>query len=152
MGARHARHESAPLKSRTPVPDDFTGEKVEYQGESHTFVNADTLLGVFEGRVKTEDAFRPLRGRLLVSKDEMESCTSSGIAIAGQKNDDSNTGQVVAAGAGPGPLAADSAALATVNAGQYVMYDRYAAVDASIGDKKYVVVSEQDCIATWFGG
>lgn len=128
--------------------NDFSGDKVEYDGEKHIFVNADTLLGYFEGRSATVAGFRPLRDRVLVAKEEVEEATASGIALAGAEEDDANSGEVVCCG--PGRLDADAKLLAmSVTPHDHVMYDRYSGSELTLEDKKFKLVSEADCIAKW---
>ena len=56
---------------------DFTGEKVDYNGDKHLFVDADTLLGAFEGGSLSASAFKPLGDRVLVSIAEQAQETST---------------------------------------------------------------------------
>ena len=62
---------------------EFTGEKVDYNGEQHIFCDADSLLGSFDGSELKVGAFRPLGDLVMVAMADMETETTSGIALAG---------------------------------------------------------------------
>jgi len=126
---------------------DFTGEKVEYNGEKHIFVDADVLLGKFADKSLSLDGFTPIGDRVLVEVAEVATETSTGIALALEDDDDSFQGEVAAVGAGKyynGQLKPVGIAK-----GESVMYARYAGAAAKLDGKQYKIVSEGECIAKW---
>ena len=127
---------------------DFVGEKVDYNGEQHIFCDADSLLGAFAGQSLAVETFKPLGDRLMVAVANQETETTTGIALAGLDEEESNSGEVVAVGDGRyaenGKLVAPEVA-----SGNSVMYNSRAGQDVTIEGKSYVVVSEDDCIVKW---
>jgi len=127
---------------------DFVGEKVDYNGEQHVFCDADSLLGAFEGGSLALDGFKPLGDLVMVAMADMETETTSGIALAGLEEEEGNSGEVVAVG--PGNYAANGELLApSVAKGDSVMYLRHAGSEATVEGKKYVLVPESACLVKW---
>lgn len=127
---------------------DFTGEKVDYDGEQHVLVDADSLLGSFENKQITADAFRPMGDNVLIAKAEAVSETTTGIALAGQDEEDGNQGEVVAVGAGA-MLPSGERRPVCISPGESVMYKPYCGSDATFDGKEFKVVSEAECLAKW---
>ena len=127
---------------------DFVGEKVDYNGEQHIFCDADSLLGAFAGQSLAVETFKPLGDRLMVAGANQETETTTGIALAGLDEEESNSGEVVAVGDGRyaenGKLVAPE-----VSAGESVMYSPNRGSEANIEGKKFVIISEEDCLAKW---
>jgi chaperonin GroES len=127
---------------------DFVGEKVDYNGEQHVFCDADSLLGYFEGSSLTVDAFKPLGDLVMVAMADMETETSTGIALAGMEDEEGNSGEVVAVG--PGKHAANGELLTpNVAKGDNVMYVRHAGAEATVEGKNFILVPEADCFCKW---
>lgn len=127
---------------------EFTGEKIEYCGEQHVFVESDLILGVFEGGVTSASTFKPVRDRLLVEIAEQADETASGIVIAAQETEPPTQGQVVAVGAGK--LSTDGELIPMpVASGESVLYTKATGTDLSLDGKKFKVVSAADCMAKW---
>jgi len=127
---------------------DFNGEKVEYNGESHMFVDASTLLGMFENKEMTASAFRPLGDRVMVEMSAAATETTTGIALALDDDDEANSGEVVAVGAGAAQANGELKPIG-IKAGESVMYARYAGSEAKMDGKRFAIVQEKDCIAKW---
>jgi len=127
---------------------DFTGESVDYNGEKHLFVGADSLLGSFDAGALTIAAFKPLADNVMVAVTEAATETTTGIALAGMEEDDSNQGEVVAVG--PGKLTANGEVTPMpVAAGESVMYARYTGAEATVEGKKFKIVPSSSCLAKW---
>ena len=102
---------------------EYTGEKIDYNNEQHIFCDADSLLGSFSGGSPTADAFNPLGDLIMVEMAEQETSTTTGIALAGLEEEESNSGKVVKVG--PGRYAANGKLVApTVTPGESVMFGR----------------------------
>jgi chaperonin GroES len=127
---------------------DYTGEKVDYNGEQHMIVDADTVLGVFEDKSLTSDSFRPLGDRMLVEIAEAAQETTTGIALAGLEEEDGNLGAVVKVGNGT-PQADGSVRAVSVSSGESVMYQKRAGHEAELDGKRFRIVSEGECLAKW---
>ena len=128
--------------------NEYSGEKVDYCGEKHTFVSSDEVLGVFDGGVSAVENFQPLKDRVLVKLEEAASETSSGIALATEGSEEPTQGEVLAVG--PGKLTSQGEVVPTgINPGESVIYGRFAATDATISGTTYKVVTAGSCLAKW---
>ena len=129
-------------------PHTHTLAQVDYCGEKHIFVNSEEVLGVFDGGKVSIDTFRPLSDRLLIATAEAATETTTGIALAGLEDDEEDQGEVVKVGEGRttsmGELAKPSVAV-----GDSVMYKPRSGLQATIEDKRFIIVFETDCIAKW---
>jgi chaperonin GroES len=112
------------------------------------FTDADGLLGSFEDGSLTIGAFKPLGDLVMVATADMETETSTGIALAGLEEEDGNSGEVVAVGPGRYALNGELVTPAIAK-GDSVMYMRYRGCEATIEGKKYMIVAEGDCFAKW---
>jgi len=132
----------------TVMLTEFDGEKVDYNSEKHIFVDADDVLGSFEGGVPSAASFRPNSDRLLVKLAEAATETSSGIALAATEDDDSNQGEVVAVGSGK--MAATGEIIPVeIAAGDKVLYPRNTGFETTFEGKKFKIVFAADCMAKW---
>ena len=127
---------------------DDSGEKVDYNNEQHIFTDADTLLGYFEDQALAIKAFRPLGDLLMVAVADMEQETSTGIALAGLEEEEGNSGEVVATGPGRRLYNGDLVPCET-KPGDSVMYTSRMGQEATLEGKRFIIVSEQDCLCKW---
>lgn len=127
---------------------DFVGENVDYNGEKHIFVDADTLLGTYADKEMTVAAFKPLGDRVMVQIESKATETTTGIALALDEDDDPNQGTVQAVGDGKAEPSGEIRPVG-ISAGQNVMFTRYAGSEAEIEGKRFKIVSEGDCLAVW---
>jgi len=127
---------------------DFTGEKVEYCGESHLFVNADEILGTFEGGKTSAEAFKPTRDRALVEIAEVATETASGIALAVSDDEQPTLGQVVKVGEGRMTSLGELQPL-PIGVGDNVLYGKYSGTDTLLEGKKFKIVFGSDCLGKW---
>lgn len=127
---------------------DYSGEKVDYNGEKHIFVDADNLLGKFTNSELASSSFVPLGDRVLVAVADQAKETTTGIALALDDDGEDNSGEVVAVGSG---AYADNGKQTPVGItpGESVMFNRYGGAEAKIDGKRFKIVSEKDCIAKW---
>jgi len=127
---------------------DTSGEKVDYDGESHIFCDADQLLGAFSDEQLTVASFEPLGDLLMVEGAYQETETSTGIALAGLDEEDGNSGEVVAVG--PGRRLDNGELLPpSVTVGDSVMYASRAGAEVVVEGKKFVVGSDGQCLCVW---
>lgn len=127
---------------------EYSGEKVDYNGDKHVFVDADAVLGWCDGEVLTPDNFNPIQDSVLLKVAEAAKETTSGIALALDNNDDSYQGQAVAVGAGKVSMQGE-AIPPSISVGDNVLYAKGRGIDTTLEGKKYVVVSASDCLAKW---
>lgn len=127
---------------------DYTGEKVDYNGQKHIFVDGETILGTFTDGQVSVDSFKPLGDRVLVVMAKAATETSTGIALAQSEDEDDNMGEVVAVG--EGTVVNGKLKPTEISAGESVLYARNAGAVANFDDnRRYVIVSESDCLAKW---
>jgi len=127
---------------------DFTGEKVDYNGDKHIFVDADNVLGYCETPTMQLSAFTPTLDKLLLAVQEAAKETTTGIALALDEDEDNNQGEVVAVGAGK--MNSQAEALSPLIAvGENVLYAKGMGLETTIDSKKYLIVSAADCLAKW---
>ena len=130
------------------VMSNFVGETVEYNGESHIFCDADSLLGSFADNALAIGNFKPLKDLVMVQASEQETETTTGIALAGIEEEEGNSGTVLAVG--PGRYALNGKLVEpTLKSGDSVMYVRRAGQDVTIEGKSFTIVPEEDCIVKW---
>jgi len=127
---------------------DFVGEKVDYDGEKHLFVDGESLLGVFENKELTAEAFRPLGDRVMVEIESKPTETTTGIALSLDEEDDPNQGTVTAVGAGKMQPSGEVKPVG-VEAGCNILFTRYTGSEAEMGGKRYKIVEEKDLLAAW---
>lgn len=82
---------------------------------------------------------KPLGDRVLLSMEETEEKTKSGLFIPQTAQEKTQTGVVVAVG--------DDKDAITVKKGDKVMYDKYAGTNVTIGDKEHLIIKMPDIIA-----
>ena len=127
---------------------EFSGQKVDYCGEQHVFIDGEQILGFFEGGAPTAESFVPLRDRLLVKLEQPASETASGIALAVTEPEDDNQGQVIKTGAGRMSASGEVMPM-TVSEGESVIFNKYSGAEISLDGAKYVVVDAASCLAKW---
>jgi len=128
--------------------NEFSGEKVDYCGQKHTFVSAGEVLGIFEGGEPVVGAFKPLQDRVLVKLEEAASETTSGIALATEGDDEPTQGEVMAVGEGKFTSQGELVPVG-ISAGESVIYTKYAGASVNIEGKPYKVVTAAECLAKW---
>jgi chaperonin GroES len=125
----------------------YTGESVDYNGQKHMFVDAETLLGKFADEKVTVSGFTPLGDRVLLETAEKATETTTGIALALDEDEDGNMGEAVAVGAGKyyrGELKPVG-----ISVGETVMYAPRTGLEATIDGRRFTIVGETDCVAKW---
>ena len=81
---------------------------------------------------------RPLQDRILVKRLESEEKTASGIIIPDNAKEKPKTAKVVAVG----PEAKQ------VKVGDRIIYKSYSTTDVKIGSEEFILVKEEDVLAT----
>lgn len=89
---------------------------------------------------------KPLSNRIVIEKTEKEQTTASGIVLTDSAKEKSNEGTVVAVG--PGRLLDNGQRAAMqVAVGDRVVYTQFGGDEVSVGEEKYLVLSEDDVLA-----
>lgn len=88
---------------------------------------------------------KPLVDKVLLKVDEPETITSSGLLIAGNK-EDPDTATVIAVGNGV-TLSNGNTVAIPVNVGDKVIFSKYAGTEVSDGGQEYLLVAYKDILA-----
>jgi chaperonin GroES len=91
---------------------------------------------------------RPLQDRILVKRVDEEETTSGGIIIPDSAKEKPQDGLVVAVGPGK---TLDSGEIATpgVNAGDRILFSKYAGTDVNVDGDEHIIIREDDVLAIW---
>ncbi len=91
---------------------------------------------------------RPLQDRILVKRVDEEETTSGGIIIPDTAKEKPQEGLVVAVGPGK---TLDSGEIATpgVNAGDRILFSKYAGTDVNVDGDEHIIIREDDVLAIY---
>ena len=87
----------------------------------------------------------PLGDKVVLKKLAMEETTKSGIVLPGQDKEKPAQGEVVAVG--PGGVIDGKEVVMQVEAGDKVVYSKYAGTEVEIDEAKYLIVKQSDILA-----
>jgi len=94
----------------------------------------------------TSTALRPLGDRVIVEAKQQEETTRSGIVLPDTAKEKPQRGVVLAVG--PGRLLDNgSRELIDVEAGQEILFAKYAGTEIKIEDKEYLILKASDVLA-----
>ena len=89
---------------------------------------------------------KPLSDRVVVKMVEIEETTKSGIILPGTAKEKPEVAEVVAVG--PGATKDGVVIPMTVKVGDKVVTSKYAGTEIKLGNEEYVIVSQDDILAT----
>jgi chaperonin GroES len=96
--------------------------------------------------VVTKVTLQPLGERVIIKPSEQESTTKGGIFLPDTAKEKPQEGEVVAVG--PGRVTDDGSRVAMeLNAGDKVIYSKYAGTEYKDGDEEYLILRESDVLA-----
>ncbi len=87
----------------------------------------------------------PLGDRVILQQLVAEETTKSGIVLPGQSKEKPQQAKVVAVG--PGGIIDGKEIHMEVEAGQEVIYSKYAGTDVTVEDVDYIIVKQSDILA-----
>lgn len=87
----------------------------------------------------------PLSDRVVLKQLEAEDKTASGIILPDQAKEKPQQAEVIAVG--PGGVVDGKEVKMTVQAGQKVIYSKYAGTEVKLGEDKYTIVKQSDILA-----
>ncbi len=87
----------------------------------------------------------PLGDRVILKEVEAEETTKSGIVLPGQAQEKPQQAEVIAVG--PGGLVDGKEVEMKVEAGQKVIYGKYAGTQVKLGEEEYIIVRQSDIMA-----
>ncbi|MEZ7981381.1 MAG: co-chaperone GroES [Myxococcota bacterium] len=91
---------------------------------------------------------RPLQDRILVKRVDEEETTSGGIIIPDSAKEKPQEGQVVAVGPGK-TLDSGEVAEPGVNAGDRILFSKYAGTDVNVDGDEHIIIREDDVLAVY---
>ena len=91
---------------------------------------------------------RPLQDRILVKRVDEEEKTTGGIIIPDSAKEKPQEGLVVSVGPGK---TLDSGEIATpgVNAGDRILFSKYAGTDVNVDNEEHIIIREDDVLAIY---
>ena len=90
---------------------------------------------------------QPLADYVVAVAEEAESKTASGLYLPDNAKEKPKTAKVVAVG--PGKVGDDNERIPmTVKVGDRIIYKSYSTTDVKVGDTEYMLVKEEDILAT----
>ncbi len=87
----------------------------------------------------------PLSDRVVLKQLEAEETTKSGIVLPGSAKEKPQQAEVIAVG--PGGLVDGKEVEMKVEAGQKVIYGKYAGTQVKLGEEEYIIVRQSDIMA-----
>ncbi len=87
----------------------------------------------------------PLGDRVVLKQMEAEETTKSGIVLPGQAKEKPQQAEVIAVG--PGGIVDGKEVKMEVEAGQKVIYSKYAGTEVKMDGEEYIIVRQSDILA-----
>ena len=87
----------------------------------------------------------PLGDKIVLKQLEAEETTKSGIVLPGQAKEKPQEAEVIAVG--PGGVIDGKEVTMQVEAGQKVIYSKYAGTDVELDGEKFIIVKQNDILA-----
>jgi chaperonin GroES len=95
----------------------------------------------------TEVKIKPLEDRVLVTIDENEQTTASGLVIPDTAKEKPQQGTVVAVGPGKRSDQTGDVIPLDVNEGDTVLFSKYGGTEVKVGGQEYLILSARDILA-----
>ena len=95
----------------------------------------------------TQVNIRPLEDRVLVTLDDQEQTTVSGLVIPDTAKEKPQQGSVVAVGPGKRSDSTGEIIPLDVNEGDTVLFSKYGCTEVKVGGAEYLILSARDILA-----
>lgn len=95
----------------------------------------------------TKVKIRPLEDRVLVTLDESDQTTASGLVIPDTAKEKPQQGTVVAVGPGKRSDTTGDLIQLDVNEGDTVLFSKYGGTEVKVGGEEYLILSARDILA-----
>ncbi|MFP5310455.1 MAG: co-chaperone GroES [Actinomycetes bacterium] len=95
----------------------------------------------------TEVKIRPLEDRVIVTIDDQEQTTSSGLVIPDTAKEKPQQGTVVAVGPGKRSEQTGEPIALDVNTGDTVLFSKYGGTEVKVDGQEYLILSARDILA-----
>jgi chaperonin GroES len=96
---------------------------------------------------KTEVKIKPLEDRVLITIDEQEQTTASGLVIPDTAKEKPQQGTVVAVGPGKRSEQTGEVLALDVNEGDTVLFSKYGGTEVKLEGQEYLILSARDILA-----
>ncbi len=96
---------------------------------------------------KTKVKIKPLEDRVLVTVDEQEETTASGLVIPDTAKEKPQQGTVVAVGPGKRSEQTGEVHAPDVNEGDTVLFSKYGGTEVKYAGEEYLILSSRDILA-----
>lgn len=97
--------------------------------------------------MSTEVNIKPLEDRVIVTIDESEQTTASGLVIPDTAKEKPQQGTVVAVGPGKRSEHTGEPIALDVNAGDTVLFSKYGGTEVKVDGSEYLILSARDILA-----
>ncbi len=95
----------------------------------------------------TDVKVKPLEDRVLVTIDESEQTTASGLVIPDTAKEKPQQGKIVAVGPGKRSDSTGDIIPLDVNAGDTVLFSKYGGTEVKVDGQEYLILSARDILA-----
>jgi chaperonin GroES len=95
----------------------------------------------------TDVKIKPLDDRVLVTIDENEQTTASGLVIPDTAKEKPQQGTVIAVGPGKRSDTTGDVIPLDVNEGDIVLFSKYGGTEVKVGGQEYLILSARDILA-----
>ena len=95
----------------------------------------------------TQVKIRPLEDRVLVTLDESEQTTASGLVIPDTAKEKPMQGSVIAVGPGKRSDTTGELIPLDVNEGDTVLFSKYGGTEVKVGGEEYLILAARDILA-----
>ena len=95
----------------------------------------------------TDVKVKPLEDRVLVTIDEQESTTASGLVIPDTAKEKPQQGKVIAVGPGKRSEQTGELIKVDVNEGDTVLFSKYGGTEVKVDGQEYLILSARDILA-----
>ena len=100
-----------------------------------------------EGTLATDVKVKPLEDRVLVTIDESEQTTASGLVIPDTAKEKPQQGTVIAVGPGKRSDTTGDVIQLDVNEGDTVLFSKYGGTEVKVDGNEYLILSARDILA-----
>ncbi|MBW3562077.1 MAG: co-chaperone GroES [Actinobacteria bacterium] len=113
--------------------------------QKHTHTTSNFQEGTLA--TATQVKIRPLEDRVLVTIDDEEQTTASGLVIPDTAKEKPQQGTVIAVGPGKRSETTGDLIQVDVNEGDTVLFSKYGGTEVKVGGEEYLILSARDILA-----
>jgi chaperonin GroES len=141
IGLRDPVRATARSRARSVIPTPTRTPLGRQRGRSAEHLREGTLATATDVKIK------PLEDRVLVTIDEQEQTTASGLVIPDTAKEKPQQGTVIAVGPGKRSEQTGEAIALDVNEGDTVLFSKYGGTEVKLEGQEYLILSGRDILA-----